>query len=64
MNITLSQQMDYIDNCVIRYQMGGLEAISAINRIKNMASLVPVLRDHAKLAINDIRKEESSKVVA
>ena len=57
MQITLVQQMDYIDNCVIRFQSGDLEAISAIERIKNMVSLVPKLKQHGKLAINDIRKE-------
>ena len=56
MQITLAQQMDYIDNCVIRFQQGKLEAITAIFRIESMVSLVPKLSEHAQLAINDIRQ--------
>lgn len=47
--------MDYIDDCVIRFQQNVLSAKEAIYRIKTMAKLVPILKDHAKLAIKDIK---------
>lgn len=62
MKITLAQQMDYIDNCYIRFNHGKLEAITAIFRIKAMIALEPKLREHGQLAIEDIRKEVISQI--
>lgn len=56
MKITLAQQLDYIDNCVIRVQKGELDSSKAIERIDTMISLVPKLTEHGQLAQADIRK--------
>lgn len=52
--MTLAQQMDYIDTCVIRFQQGKLTTSEATHRINSMVSLVPKLKEHGKLAIKDV----------
>lgn len=54
MQMTLVQQMNYIDTCVIWYQQGKLTTGEAVHRINSMVSLAPRLKKHGLLAIKDI----------